>query len=348
MNLTDFAHSKTRDAILKAVSIIKRDYTSKKKRVVLEIPPGIYTLTEPLILDKYISLEGDASGGTVLQVKVQNMEGIILENNRSETDINSGYNTIRNLTITGPDFGKNPFEWKDTSKYNIRSIGIKIQGLRNRIENCTIDGFLWSGILVSGSYYNYISDNFIKNNRIGITLENTSTSAFIRGNELRMNGAGLLIDQSSYANFISNNMIENNLGNMLNEPNSKDTTVSAGNGLIIKNSTNNFVQNNYFEQHYNNIVLHNAENNHISSNFFGVTQLENKTQNILKLSGKTTHNLIENNTTMGATSETDSLRIILQGNNFSSNVIDFGREKNEILKSKFRKNQNPEQAPKVP
>src|SRR5690606_15099186 len=162
MNLTDFAHSKTGDDILKAVSIIKRDYSAKKKRVVLEIPPGIYTLTQPLVLDKYISLEGDASGGTVLQVKVQNMEGIILENNRSETDISSGYNTIRNLTITVPDFGKNPFEWKDTSKNNIRRIGIKIYGLRNRIENCTIDGFLWSGILVAGSYYNYISDNSLK------------------------------------------------------------------------------------------------------------------------------------------------------------------------------------------
>lgn len=83
-------------------------------------------------------------------------------------------------------------------------------------------------------------------------------------------------------------------------------------------------------------MLHNAKNNYISSNFFGVTQLENKTQNILNLSGKTSHNVIQNNQTMGATPKTDALRIILQNNSdLSSNVIDFGKDNNEILKSKF-------------
>ncbi len=117
---------------------------------------------------------------------------------------------------------------------------------------------MWGGIQISASYYNFITGNFIKNNRIGIIIENTSTSAYINNNELRTNGAGILIQSNSYANFIKNNMIENNIANYLDAAKSETDTnfISAGSGVIISSASNNIIQNNYFEQHFNNYQFH--------------------------------------------------------------------------------------------
>lgn len=351
INLKTYQKSSGDNGFTAALAAIKKDYSSQKKHVTLFIPAGIYTLTEPIVLNKYISLEGEFINSTILQVKNLNQEAIILEENKKETEIYNGYNTVKNLTITGPDFNKNPFEWKDLKRNNPRSVGIKINGLRNRIENCTIDGFLWSGIEMSGSYYNFIAHNFIKNNRLGIMIDNTSTSAFVNNNEIRNNGSGILIQNNSYANFINNNVLENNIANML-EPAKSDNdnnAVTKGNGIIIDNAMNNFVQNNYFEQHYNNVYLHNANDNEISLNFFALANVDNTDQNVLKLDGKSDRNTFINNQTMGATTKIDALKINISAlNNYSTNKIDFGSEKNEQIKINLRNNRNQKQLPQIP
>ena len=350
INLSTYGTSKNSDTFTKALNAIKKTYSSKKQHVVLLIPSGTYSITEPIILNKYISLEGEFASSTILQVNSNTQEGIILEENKNEAEIYNSYNTIKNLTITGPDFGKNPFEWKDLRRNNPKSVGIRILGFRNRIDNCTIDGFLWSGIEITSSYYNFITNCFIKNNRMGITIDQTSTSAYVNNSEIRNNSVGILIQNNSYANFINNNMIENNINHML-EPakNDEDRNLyTIGTGILINNSINNFIQNNYFEQHFNNIYLNSATGNEISSNFFAVNALNNQDQNILKLTGKSNTNVISQNRTLGATEKLDDLKIsISNASDYSTNIIDFGKEKNESLKNKL-KSKNQKLLPQIP
>lgn len=333
-----------------ALNAIKKEYSGKKQHVVLFIPAGTYIITEPIVLNKYISIEGELNA-TIIKVNTPNHEAVILEENRNETDIHNSYNVIRNLTIHGPDFGKNAFEWKDLKRNSPKSVGIRVLGLRNRIENCSIDGFLWSGIEISSSYYNFITGSFIKNNRIGITIDNNSTSTYINNNELRLNSIGILIQNNSYANFVNNNMIENNLNNMLYaaKNDSDDSIYTTGNGIVISNAMSNFIQNNYFEQQYTNVFIHNSSDNEISSNFIAVNNLNSKEQNVLKLSGKSNRNVFTKNQTMGPNPNIDITKILVSPvNNYSSNVVDFGKEKNEKLRGKLRNAKNPSQLPQIP
>ena len=350
INLTKYGSAKNSETFKKALTDIKNTYSSKKQHVVLFIPSGNYTITEPITLNKYISLEGDFANSTILNVNSTTQEAIILEDNKNEADIYNAYNTIKNLTITGPDFNKNPFEWKDLKRNNPKSVGIKILGLRNRIDNVTIDGFLWSGIEISSSYYNYITNSFIKNNRIGITIDKTSTSAYINNNELRTNSLGILIQNNSYANFINNNMIESNISHMLEPAKSGDdiNPYILGTGIMINNAMNNFIQNNYFEQHFNNVSLNNSYGNEISSNFFAVNQLNKEDQAILKLTGKSENNVFSQNQTMGANPNLDVTKTVLSKMiDYSTNTIDFGKAKNIQLKGKL-KNSNQKLLPQIP
>lgn len=352
INYKDYSSGKNSSENFRtAINAIKKQFSAKKQHVVLFIPSGTYTLTEPIILNKYISIEGEFQNSTILKVNAPTHEAIIIEDNRGETDLLNNYNVIRNLTILGPDFSKNPFEWKDVKRNNPKSVGVKILGLRNRIENCTIDGFLWSGIEISSSYYNFITGSFIKNNRIGITIDNNSTSAYINNNELRTNAIALLIQNNSYANFVNNNMIENNLGNMLYaaKDDNDESIYTTGNGIIINNAMNNFITNNYFEQQYTNVFLHNSWDNEISSNFIAVNNLNNKDQAVLKLSGTSNGNVFTQNLTMGPNASIDLTRILISPlHNYSSNIVDFGKAKNEKLRAKLKNVKNAAQLPHIP
>ncbi|MET3536375.1 glycosyl hydrolase family 28-related protein [Chryseobacterium limigenitum] len=338
-------------AIQKAIADIKTK--NGKKSSILYIPAGNYLISQPIILNKYVSIEGEGTGISVIKVSTNNSEGIILEDNKNEKDIYQGYNTINNLSILGPDFDKNPYSWKDIKQNNPKSVGIKVLGLRNRISNCIIDGFLWSGIQIEGSYYNYITQNFIKNNRIGITIDKNSTSAYINNNELRINSIGLLIQDNSYANFINNNMIESNLAHFLDPDKSeKDPEIlTAGKGIVIINSFNNYVENNYFEQHFTNIVLKNAKDNIFNSNFIALGNLMpeySKNQNILRFEGKITNNVFSNNTVMGSNENINTNKMILSNTeDYSTNKLDFGKAKNDRIKIELKKSLN-NKLPQIP
>jgi hypothetical protein len=116
-----------------------------------------YHLSEPILLDQYISLEGEFPNSTIIRILSIECKGIIIEDNGNEKDIYNGYTSVKKLLILGPDFNKTPFKWKNLTPNNPTRVGIKIFGLRNRVENCIIDSFLWSGIEISSSYYNFIN-----------------------------------------------------------------------------------------------------------------------------------------------------------------------------------------------
>lgn len=340
-------------AFNRAISEINKNNSAKKTHKVLFIPSGEYKLSKPIILNKYISLEGEFVNTTILRINSTECEGIILEDNKNENDIYNGYNSIKNIAVYGPDFGKNPFAWKNTKLNNPRSVGIKILGIRNRLENCIVDGFLWSGIEITSSYYNFITKNFIKNNRVGITVNKTSTSAYINNNEIRTNAIGILIENQSYAIYVNNNMIEANISNFLEQDiNESDlTAITTGKGILIQNASTVFVQNNYFEQHYNNIAFFDADNNEVSSNFFALINLNNSNnQNVLLFNGKLKNNKIMNNQTMGSSPEVDDSKMIIPNNeDYSSNSIDFGKEKNLLIKAKLQKTgKNTKNMPQIP
>ena len=351
VSLNLFKKSDGSDPFKNAMNYIRKNYTDKNIHAILFIPSGNYKLNEPIILDKYISIEGEFENTTILQVMNSNQEAIILDDNKKDEDVFNTYTTIKNLTIIGPEVNKNPFEWKDLSKNNPKSVGIKILGLRTKIQNCTIDGFLSSGIEISASYYNFIANNFIKNNRVGIIIDNTSTSTYINNNEIRTNAIAILIQNNSYANFINNNMIESNIGNLLHaSTGDKDKTVlRKGGGIVISNAMNNFIKNNYFEQQFNNIFLSNANDNDITSNFFALGDVGNITQNIVKLMGKSDRNKIIQNQTMGSNTTIDVTKIYLSPDGeYSSNTIDFGNEKNKVIKNKIRTSKIMENSPQIP
>ncbi len=341
-------------AFIKAIAEINKNNTIKKKNAILFIPSGEYILSKPIILNKYISIEGEYVNSTIIRINSTVCEGIILEENKNEKDIYIGYNSIKNLSILGPDFNKNSFEWKNLNRNNPKSVGIKVLGLRNRIENCIIDGFLWSGIEISSSYYNFITQNYIKNNRIGITIDKTSTSSYINNNEIRTNAIGILIQNQSYANFINNNMIESNIANFLDADKSENdtTTMTKGKGVLLQNVSNNFIQNNYFEQHYINIALQDTNYNEISSNFVALGDIMpeySKNQSILKFYGDVKNNRILGNKTLGTQQQINTSKIIIPNGDFSSNLIDFGKEKNNQIKIEFQKNvRNSSNFPQIP
>lgn len=340
-------------AFTMAIAEINKNNSVKKIHTVLFIPSGEYKLSKPIILNKYISLEGEFANATILRISSTECEGIILEDNKNENDISNGYNSIKNIAVYGPDFGKNPFAWKNTKLNNARSVGIKILGLRNRVENCIVDGFLWSGIEISSSYYNFITKNFIRNNRVGITIDKTSTSAFINNNEIRTNAIGILVQNQSYAVYINNNIIESNIANFL-EPDKNEanpTAMTTGKGILVKNANTVFIQNNYFEQHYINFAFFDADNNEVSSNFIALINLNNtNNQTLLMFNGKLKNNKVLNNQTVGATAEVDDSKMIIPDNeDYSSNSIDFGKEKNALIKAKLQKtNKNTKNLPQFP
>lgn len=341
-------------AFTKAINEIKKNNLNKNAHVVLYVPSGEYLVSKPIVIGKYIGIEGELTNTTIIKIASTSCEGIIIEDNKIEDYIYTRYNTVKNLSILGPDFDKNPFVWKDNKRNNPKSVGIKVLGIRNRIDNCFVDGFLWSGIEISSAYYNYVTQCFIRNNRVGILIDKTSTSAYINNNELRTNAVGILVQNNSYANFINNNMIEANMSNFLEADSSEEEPVATtkGIGILLQNTSVNLIQNNYFEQHFINIALNNANDNEISSNFMAIGDLMpeySKNQSVLKFYGDVKNNRIIGNQTMGTNPQINNVKIIMPAGDFSSNTIDFGKEKNKEIKAALlKKDKNLKNAPQIP
>ena len=348
-NVKDYGakgNGKTDDTeyFMKALSEIKQKFSSQKKQAVLYIPSGNYVVSKSIILDKYTSLEGEFVNTTVLRIKSSNTPLVILEKNFNESEIYNSYNYVRNLTLHGTDY-------LNIDNYNTprtipatetNNTGIQVNGLRTRIENMQIEGFLNNGIEVKGSYYTFITRVFLKNYATGLIIKDLSTSVYLTESELRFNSIAIAITNYSFANFISNNMIESNVARFYTTDMSLqqgNTNNSMGRGIVLNNAASNIITNNYFENHFVNITLLDATKNIINNNFITLSDnmaITEKNQVSLQLLGKSTDNIFENNSFLLTREHVTNKMII--GNNFdySSNKIDVGTD-NQKIKNLLKK-----------
>ena len=326
-------------AFKKAINELKTKYSFQKKPSILYIPSGTYLLSQSLVLDKYISIEGEFINTTVLQTKSTKTPVIILEKNIDESVIYNSYNYIKNISVQGPNYQNSFVENKATTTTN--NVGILINGLRTRIEDVQIEGFSNSGIEVNGSYYTFISRVFLKNNAVGLLITNTSTSVYLTQSELRFNSIGVMINNNSYSNFINNNMIESNVATYYKDDTSTNQSNinSRGRGIVLRNALTNFINNNYLENHFVNFTLDSASKNIITNNFYAIgnmTVLPDKNQIFMQMIGNSTENTLSNNAYLTTEPHLEANKIIIDNRDYSSNKIDVGKD-NEKIKSLMKK-----------
>lgn len=332
-------------AINNLINHIRLKIQQEEKKCTLYFPEGTYLIGQTLVIPKLLDIKGEKNHRSIIKVDNDKIGAIEIARDELFKKFDTWeYNEITNLVFYGPDHKTNPFAWKDENKNNPNSVGIKILGIRNRITNCLIRGFLWAGIETSGSYYNFITDSFISNNRVGVLINKTSTSAYLNNNEFRVNSIAIHIANNSFGNFINNNMIESNIANYLaKEVSENDTeTLKRGKGVLIENAKNNFINNNYFEQQYVNIALYNANNNSISDNFFAIGSLvpyKGSNQVLIKFFNNCTNNNFLNNKLLTPSDKISPYNIVVNDikRDYSSNVISFSPSENNIVREKLTK-----------
>ncbi|GEM_PF-2530851 len=330
------------NAVLKAVISAKQNFTSKKQTALLYFPSGTYLVNKSINCDKYLSISGEFTNTSIIRMIASDQELIVLENIRDESIIYNSYNYIKNISLQGPVYNALPLTVKD--KINVqKSVGIKIYGLRTRIQDIQIDGFLNTGIDIRASYYTYINNVFIKNNGVGIIADEMSTSTYITNNELRFNSIAIIIKGNSFANFINNNMIESNLGRFIDFDTSENfsNTSSGGRGIIIKNSEANIITSNYFENQFVNITIENSNQNQINNNFIAISDnnvTSDKTQIPLQLIGASNYNQYQNNSYLTTKPGINANKIIIGTDDLSTNTINVGAD-NSKLKGIFNAKQ---------
>ena len=289
---------------------------------------------------------------TFLRSKTMNTPIITLEKNFNESEIYNSYNYVKNFTLQGTDYQNSFINERKTPPSEVSNIGILVKGLRTRIENMQIEGFLNSGIEVNGSYYTYISDVFFKNNAVGLLITNTSTSVYLTKSELRFNSVAVIINNNSFANFINNNMIESNIARFIpyDTTPTQSNTNSTGRGIVIKNASANIITNNYLENHFVNITLDNAKKNVINSNFYAIsdnTILADKNQISLQMVGDSQENVFENNTFLTTVNNLDANKIIIGNADYSSNKIDVGKDNAKMKTFLNSKQKDSKKLPKI-
>lgn len=340
------------NAFYKALATIKQKYGSQQKQAILYVPSGVYLISKSIILDKFTSIEGEFVNTTFLRSKTMNTPIITLEKNFNESEIYNSYNYVKNFTLQGTDYQNSFINERKTPPSEVSNIGILVKGLRTRIENMQIEGFLNSGIEVNGSYYTYISDVFFKNNAVGLLITNTSTSVYLTKSELRFNSVAVIINNNSFANFINNNMIESNIARFIpyDTTPTQSNTNSTGRGIVIKNASANIITNNYLENHFVNITLDNAKKNVINSNFYAIsdnTILADKNQISLQMVGDSQENVFENNTFLTTVNNLDANKIIIGNADYSSNKIDVGKDNAKMKTFLNSKQKDSKKLPKI-
>jgi hypothetical protein len=316
-------------------SIFKNIKNSESYKIL--IPEGTFLISNSIELPSNVSIEGIDPQISALKVNTNN-SAIIIKDNKNDNTYQ--YKYIRNLSILGPEYNKNPFSWKNTNQKNSEnSVGINILGTRNRIENCEIDGFLHAGILLTASYYNFINNCFIKNNKYGVKLTNTCTSTYLTNSELRFNSIATLIE-NSYSIYLSSNIIEANFSNFISDTDPSNT-LSNGKAVVLINSNNNYIEKNYFEAQYYNIVLDKSDTNIINSNFFALADnmpenVKKKNQVILVFKNNSSSNIIKDNNVLNSNPQVQKTEMIFDNSNFSTNNLDFNAEINSSLKRNWQ------------
>jgi len=325
------------EAFNKAIKYAKAKFSANQKPSIIYIPNGTYLISGTIELDKYISIEGEFVNTTVLRTKSRNSPVISLVKNFNESEIYNSYNYVINLTLQGPDVENSFVGVKNISKTETGSVGILIKGLRTRLSDLQIEGFLNSGIEVNGTYYTFIEKSFLKNNATGLLITNTSTSVYLTQSEVRFNSIGILINNNSFANFISKNMIESNVAtfNPIDTSTKQINTKSTGRGIVISNAAANIITENYLENHFVNFTIEDSRKNIIKNNFYAIgnsTVTTAKNQVSLQMIGNSLENIFESNTFLTSDPSLEANSMIIGDGNYSTNRIDVGID-NKKLKS---------------
>jgi len=314
------------------ISILKNIKNNESYTII--IPEGTFLISNTIELPQNVSIEGIDPVISVLKMNTANTAITILDNKKDNA---YQYKFIRNLSIYGPEYGVNPFSWKNTQIVHNKSIGIKILGIRNRIENCEVDGFSTAGIQLISSYYNFINACFVKNNKYGIHISETSTSTYITNSEFRFNSIAALI-KNSYSIYMTDNILEANFSNFLDD--NPDNTLSSGKALVLLNSNNNYIERNYFEEQYYNIILDQSNNNIFSSNFFAIStkmpESVKKNQVTFVFKNNSSYNTIRDNNIESASKDIQKTEIIFDNTDFSTNSINFNDDINSKLKNNWK------------
>lgn len=315
-------------------SVLKNIKNNETYKII--IPEGTFLISNTIELPENVSIEGLDPTISIIKINTKNTAFTILKN--KEVNFYQ-YKFIRNLSIRGPEYGINPFSWKDTRIVADKSVGIKVLGYRNRIENCEIDGFSNAGIQLTSSYYNFINKCFIKNNKYGIQINEISTSTYISGSEFRFNSIALLI-KNSYSVYITDNIIEANFSNFIDDHN-PDNSLSNGKAIVFLNSNNNYVERNFFEEQYYNVVLDQSNNNIFTSNFFAVSgkmpeNIRKKNQVTFVFKNNSSYNTIRDNTIETTSQDVQKAEIIFDNSDFSTNSINFNNDINSRLKKSWQ------------
>ena len=97
INVKDYGakgDGKTDDTIafLSAIRYANKTFADKKNASLIYIPSGTYILSSSIVLNKYVSIEGEFVNNTILRMKTPNRELVILEKNRDESVIYNSYN----------------------------------------------------------------------------------------------------------------------------------------------------------------------------------------------------------------------------------------------------------------
>ncbi len=314
-------------SFIKAVNELKRKYSSKNKPSVLYIPAGNYIISQSLELDKYISITGEFTNISVLQLKSDNTPLVVLENNMNESQIYNSYNYIKDITLLGPHHLT--FFADHATSTGGSGVGILVKGIRTRIEDVQIEGFNKAGIEVNNTYYTFITKTYLKNNGIGLLVTDTSTSVYLSLSELRFNSIGIMIKNNSFGNFINNNMIESNIASYFpyDHSTSQTNTQSTGRGVVLSNSKATLLTNNYLENHFINFTIDSSSKNNITNNFYAINNImvtQDKNQIYLQMVGDSRENLISDNVYLTAENHLDPNKIIIENRDFSSNKINVG------------------------
>ena len=247
-----------------STQLINGNTTIKGGNLTLQIPPGRYRINSALDVPKGISVRGCGENSTILFT-----EGLGCILNLSDVTVlpanDHFYTTISDLTIAGPNYGRNPFEAKDQTP-RPSSNGIQLTYHKVRISNCTIDGFFGDGIVGDSVYYIFISGCFVLNNRIGLDIRALSTSFIVTNTEFRLNSIGTFITSSSFGNFFTDCIYESNISNYL-PIGTLSTLYNRGKAFVFDGSTReNFVSNCYIENHYETFNFKDTKNNVINNN----------------------------------------------------------------------------------
>lgn len=160
----------------------------------------------------------------------------------------------------------------NTIKENYKD-GLKIFSSSSiKVDQTTITNNQGSGIyVINSNNISITSNSYHKNNQEGVLLDN-SNNINISSNKISRNIAGIYINRSE-KNDIQNNIIKNNSvdGVLIEDSNSiklkvNEISKNKKSGLLIKNSTDNLIQNNSINLNDMGLKLFKSEENRLMKN----------------------------------------------------------------------------------